>query len=559
MFLIRHSWAYSIQEQVTVPTKVSLIPQQSRINPPRAVQTLKNISVVSTKKIIFIDCGSPGDSIYGNSITLGIQILSQIAFEQGFSSLRFHMNRSPLEEIISSVNEGDIVALSATSPGHYNAIKLATCIKEKFGDKVLIIKGGLHEEFVGEELQRRKDYPVDISFVGEADVSFNEFLRLCNASKTQSPSDIERMLDVKSPISFHGKAASVLLPRLEPSQHVLPELRHLELTRPFTIFSGAKDDDLVLRVQDLRGCPETCTFCGLKDAATRISAKRFVEYIGKIVEAKLEQDGRRIEYVFFETGTFLMDPRFDKRFVAEVLPDEHYSSDVWIEEFVTLMRGLNEYLRTKYGFTLKFAAQTTIKSINPTTISRLKEAGLDALYIGVETLDKATIRRMLIGSKTGGFGKSASKCLEAVDILNRLGVNATCAAMVELGLEDKAYETVEELMKRKVHEIFIEYRAVYPGTPDANRVVRILKDGKVRELTSARIAQIYSKGFLHRDESPNTEDRSKLIVKDHDGKKLKIVNRNELREAATEFYTKLRIMADHHNYKVHNDGNYIKI
>ena len=527
-----------------------------RISNVSPITTLKNTSTADKKKITFVDSGSPGHSIYGRAVTLGIQILDHVAGEAGYSSQIFHMNETPIQDILSGVGENEVVALSATSPGHYNAIQAAKAARQQFGNKVLILKGGLHEEYVAEDLQKQDDYPIDFSFLGFADVSFSDFVQILNAAKTKDAKTIAAELDGINGIAYKGQSTGVVIPRLGPTQQVLPDVNYLQFTEPFTIFPDTKPGDLMFRVQDTRGCPEPCSFCGLKNETTRISVKRFVDYIGKVVEQKFLK-GEIARYVFFETGTFLMDNRLDKKFVAELPMAGVYNSDEWIHEFIIQMGKLNQSLSKKYGLTLSFGTQTTIKSINPEIISNLQGVGLGGVFIGVETLDKATIKRMLTASKTGATGTAESQCIQAVDILNGLGVSSTCAAMVELGLEDKAVETVQALMAKRVHEIFIEYRAVYPGTPDAKRVVMVTDTGNVIELSPDDVAQRYSDCAINTTESPNPEDRSKMIVQDYDGRKLKTVDSDELRAASDDFYSELRSVAANEGYEVRNDGNYI--
>lgn len=85
-----------------------------------------------------------------------------------------------------------------------------------------------------------------------------------------------------------GRTSSIGNPKVLPSEQVLPELNHLELTEPYSIFSN-NGEGLMLRVMSQRGCDEPCTFCALDKEVTRLTPKHFVDYIGKVVELAHKQ------------------------------------------------------------------------------------------------------------------------------------------------------------------------------------------------------------------------------------------------------------------------------
>lgn len=493
-----------------------------------------------SKKIVFVDCGGMGKSIYGSATNLAIQILGNIATNKGFNYESFQLDIRTNEEVVSTLKKGDILAISSTSPSHKKAIELADLVKLRFGDKVLIIKGGIHETFVGQRYQGNDNYPIDLSFIGEAEKSFPQFLDVLN-----------NLDDGISGIAYRGMPELDFKPiRLEPNEQILPELKHLELIEPFTIFKGKKDGELMLRVQDTRGCPESCTFCAIQNLTARQNAKKIVNYIGDVIREAYGKD-IKIPYVFFETGTFLLDEKFDN--VIHYQDDKGekvgFKSREWLETFCKEFKALNQSLEAECGFKVGFATQTTTKSLlNKEVVSMLKDAGLCSAYVGVESFDEKKLREMAV-SKTNKV-----ECLEALDILKKFSINATCSTIVEPGYEQLAIDTISKLMDEGIHEIFIEYRAVYPNTGDANRVSE-LQGGLSVALSRDEILDRYSSGQLI-TESMCGEDVGKIIVKSY-GKRILVVPQEEYLESSRTFYTRLNELATNKGYSVPSHGHYI--
>ena len=542
---------------------------------PKVIKVIKNTIGIGSKRVLLIECGAPATSIYGSPRAIGIEILDDLASKEGFKTIMFNTQNDSLQDILQEVKEGDIVALSSLSPGFKTAFVLGKAIKEKFQDKVLVIKGGLHETFVGERYQTTiSNYPIDISFLGDVDICFGDFLRIVKNATFRSNLELFDELNNLSPIAFKGKAGIVKKGNVKGNDFVFPELRHLELSKPFTIFRSQTSNDLMIRVMSTRGCPECCTFCnvGARDTV-KVNSNKLIDYIGNVIdEHEVLETGKHIRYVFFEDGTFITEKKNEGR----ILYQSKYSSDEWFSILSDETKKLNDRLVESYGFNLSFAFQTTIPSIlnGVPTLKKLKEVGLESVYIGVETLfdDK---RKSVSKSGTG------EDCIKAIEILHSLGINTSCSTMVDLGSEECATYTIEELMKRGVLEVFNEYRAVYPGTPDSRRVlkwVNKLGEGYFGELfTQEEIEDLYSRGRIHSG-SVNFEDKSKLVAKlfneavviiskgeelfsdEHSRKALLVLVDNDiLCKKSSEYYEGLRRIATSYGYEVLNNGHYRKI
>lgn len=526
---------------ITTNTALDPCPSTSK----ETLQRIKTVSRANTRNIIFVDSG--GESAYGSSLALAVSILSHIADEFSFSYSAYHKNKILDDDLLDHITPGDVVAFTSTSPEHHKTQELIKKIKDGFSNKVLIIKGGTHETIDGNRLQGFKSYPVDISFLGQADVSFKKFLEVFLAARFMDLEQIYKELSAIEGIAFKGKNTPVFVQNLGADLHVLPEMNHLELSEPFSIFGKTNPDSLMLRVADTRGCPYHCTFCAIQNTSSRLGAKKLVAYIRQIIENKIDIDRQRIEFVFFESGTFLTDKKYDRGFIGL------YKRKDWIDEFVKEMKALNESFYKRYGFTIKFAFQTRTDTIEKEIIKKLKDVGLVSVYLGIETFDNKALMAM-------GKGTSCVDSFKALEILKSLGIKASCSTMVEPGKEDEIKDAVQKLMELEVHEIFTEYRAVYPGTPDAHRIkidnrpynctIQIPHD-----LSDFYVIDAYDTGQTHKN-SRNPEDRGKLIVKGDKG--LEIVNEASFVHLQEKFYTEVKDIAARCGYVTEIDGHYIK-
>ena len=252
-----------------------------------------------------------------------------------------------------------------------------------------------------------------------------------------------------------------------------------------------------------------------------------------------------------------MDPKLDRSVTDE---DPSFNSATWVNEFSTLMEDLNTKLLKAYGFSVAFGIQTTIKSIDETVIDKLKKAGLAGAYIGVESVDSRILKHMAATDKTGATDGTGNKFSRAIKILNERGINVSCATMVEPGCEDKALETVSKLIQESPpHEIFIEYRAVYPGTPDEKRVIAKAEGNSIKAVPSSYVIDCYNKGVFNGLSIPNPEDRTKVIVKTNLDGKLIVADPEEVKGLFQKFYTELGKIANLFGYRKIVDGHYIKL
>jgi len=500
-----------------------------------------------TKRLVLIDCGKPGKSIYGDAYATGLQIIATIAQQKGFSTEVFHLNRDDWNDIKQQLRPGDILGLSSTSPGHKNGMDFLEHLGTNLLQDLLVIKGGVHEKTAGNLLQfvnRDQRYPVDFSFVSDADTSFPAFLDIYNKAHTLTQAQITEKLQSIQGLVFRGKSET-LKPKLPVSQQVLPSPQNYEILEPFTIFRNPEPGHKMIRVMDMRGCPEHCTFCAIPNLTTRQPARTIVEHLKQVINAGLK-NGKNISCVMFEDATFMTRPQHDN--LINMGPaGARFTMNSWLEQFITAMTEFNTEFEAKHGYKIQFAIQTRADSLeDDELLARLQKAGLAGVYIGVESLNDTTLRQV-------GKGTHASTNTSAIECCHRNNIDVTASTIIEVSQEQDTLDTIARLMDLGVNEIFTEYRKVYAGTPDAKRVLNT--DGQ--ELTLDDVLNAYNDGTYIR-KAGGPEDQYNLVVKAQ-GKKLIVVSEEELRLSSEKIFPKLRELSHQKGYEVVADGHYCKL
>jgi len=423
----------------------------------------------------------------------------------------------------------------------------------------LIIKGGTHERLSSPVEQLKTNYPIDISFIGDAEIDFDKLLDVVEGhrNKPRNRERLKQKLESINHIRYFGRQRTDDYKLRGPTaiQMEIPDRPEPEMQ--FTIFKDPKPGSHMHRIMSLRGCPFTCTFCEISTKSRRASAKYFVEKIEEVVRKSYEGDNPKpIGYLFLEDGNFvtknskngLRDRNID------LAGADNYSSDIWIEQFTELMKALNQRLKAEGKEELKFAIQTRSDTLITTradqaegeyeqVIQKLKEAGLDAVYIGV---DNTTGKNQ--------FGKSTepNDHLRAVDFLKSTGVESSCSTILVPRQEQETIDLIEKLMNKGVQEIFTEYLKVFIDTADSRRVV----DETEKQLSKDDIVALYTQGKYNM-KSASKEDNACLIVEPA-GDKLKLVSDKELETLSHKAYKTIADLAKKYNYRVLNHGHYVR-
>lgn len=243
------------------------------------------------------------------------------------------------------------------------ASELTEIIRSRLG--IPVVWGGAHVTMAPEQCAAHADYLV----MGEGDAALVDLARAVLAG--ESPADLPNVW------SMEGGAL-----RRNPIRPLIEDLDSL----PFPDFESADEKfwirdgrlergdplakDPVHRIMVTRGCPNNCGFCGVS------AFRRVYEGLGRFYRIRsVENTIQELEHAR-QVRPRLRRIRFD---------DELFVPNrAWIEEFC------REY-PARVG--LPFDILTSPKVLDEWTVDRLADAGLDMVYLGVQTTSAANRQR----------------------------------------------------------------------------------------------------------------------------------------------------------------------
>ncbi|MBI5223148.1 B12-binding domain-containing radical SAM protein [Candidatus Micrarchaeota archaeon] len=408
---------------------------------------LKEMKPKFPRKAVFIDVQKPGGTAYGENISIGIKTVAEVAKREGWQFVikdleEFGLRRAYglkitvphlLKTSQREIEEADLVGITSTSPSHWAAIRIAETIAA-MNPKAMIVKGGVHETYAAEYLQNKSEYPVDISFVGEADLSFRLLLRAI-----QERGELRGIPG----ICFKDETGRVIkttsrIERVAPESFVLPSPELVDREAAFALLDkGNFEEGLAIptqmvRVQSMRGCGFGCEFCAIKGKSRRVEPESFVKYLDAVLRAK------GTDTVFFEDALFTIESH---------------------PAFSTLRRWTSDFAQEvrKRIPQLRFGIQSRSDCMDEKTIKMLYDAGCRSAYVGVETLSNATLRSI-------NKALEAEAQIRAIEAIQKGGIRITASLICDIGTDQDFRRTVETLDRLEVAEVFMEAEKVFPGT-----------------------------------------------------------------------------------------------
>lgn len=470
--------------------------------------------------ILFVDASKLGGSVYGYSKPLAISILQTIAKRNNIKSSFVSVDNIPRKDnqekannLLKKSKKFGILAISSSSPGHARIIDILSRLRIKsLLNDCIVLKGGSHETEAAEILQKDIGYPIDFSFIGEADKSFDNFLKLLKKNyylKNTKIISTEKKLRKLNGIHYKNNETTPKKQFVEPKNFVIPMFDFLETEKPYALLDHLKINSM-LRIMTMRGCAFGCIFCAITKNCRRISPKNTLDYL-KYLTNYAKKKEIPIKQIFFEDATFTIEEKL-KRMVN------------WSRKFADLLK--------KENIKISFGIQTRIDCLNEEIIKILADVGLKSVYLGVESLSdkqlKSFIKGYLIESKL-------KELIHLVEVLKKHNIGISVSLIWIPGEDKFLINTIEFLMKLGIDEIFVEGYKIYPGTGLS------LKYGK------ERIIEMYNRGITKID-SPNPEDRNCLILDSRGNIHTKF--------DCSKIYDKIRELIKNSNYREINAGHY---
>lgn len=280
---------------------------------------------------------------------------------------------------------------------------------------VPVVLGGAHSAILpGSSLELTG---ADFVVLGEGEATFHDLAAALEAGR-------EDFADMPG-LAFTCKDGKTVItpPRpLLPDLDALPfpdreSLRHVESYRP---------DDMSM-IMTSRGCPYNCAFC--TSIWERSVRERSIANIVDEIEYLIERFGAK--KIFFKDDTFTLNRKRVFAFCDEL---------------------------KKRGIEIAWECLTRIELVDEQLVTRMREAGMDALKIGIETGSQRLLQVTRKNITLGQIHRGA-------EILNRLGQK--WSAFFMLGYPDESEQEIRmswELIKRiRPTYVSMSILAPYPG------------------------------------------------------------------------------------------------
>lgn len=360
----------------------------------------------------------------GHYPPLGLAVLASIAEQQGHT---VHIIDGEIEDLstdelvnLTTKLKPDMIGITASTPFFHIAVKVAKKLKQKRSAPILI--GGPHISILREEAF---EDCFDYGFVGEAEKSFDEFLK--KYPHVSGVKGILRWRKIRAtcwlPV-YTGDAEIVTdLDKIPaPAYHLLKMGKYLmgtlEGTKPF------------FTVQTQRGCPFKCVFCNVE-----LNTKKVRRFSPGYVISQIQHIQRHYGISHFH----LIDDTFTL--------NRKHASDICFEI-------VNKNLH------ITFEIGTRANLLDESLVNTLHMAGCIRIGLGLESVDeniRATIRKEI----------PLQSYIEANRLANRYGIETQNACMI--GLPGETRDTIKKTMSflRDNHEIRQANVAIavpYPGT-----------------------------------------------------------------------------------------------
>ena len=296
---------------------------------------------------------------------LGILFLAAVLEREGYDVevVPADILRLSWNEIAKKIDDfkPDIVGITTTTENRFESFKLARIAKET-NPKIITLLGGPHISMAREDtIKHRKE--VEIVSIGEGE---NTIIELAKALETgDSLEKVKGLIfrDEENEIIFTGER-----PKIDDLDTLPLPARHLIPMEKYNFYMETKDGRKrkAQNIMTSRGCPFNCYFCATPINWGRRVRGHSVERVIEEIEFLIEHYGA--EFIWFYDDTLNYNPKRLNKLM-----------DIIIER--------------KYD--IKFANEFRIDAIDKPLLEKMKRAGLEIGYFGIEA-GASRVRRNIV-------------------------------------------------------------------------------------------------------------------------------------------------------------------
>lgn len=303
----------------------------------------------------------------------------------------------------------DVIGFSSTFQQNIPSLALAQRIKARWPDKIIVFGGANCEGEMGLELHRQFPF-IDYVCRGESDELFPVLAESLLAGT--SPPDCEGLV-------VRRNGASMPIGDGAPPVTNLDRLPHPDFDDYFQALDASALDlrgQVELLFESSRGCwygaKQHCTFCGLNGETMAFRRKSSSRVVDELIHLTQRYDVKRL---------LASDNILDMRHLREVMP-----------ELVTREAGLSLFYEVK-------------ANLRKDQLRLLKQAGVDALQPGIESLSTSILTRMRKGC-------TALQNVQLLKWANELGIEVTWNIIRGFpGEEPDEYARMAEMTPALIH------------------------------------------------------------------------------------------------------------
>jgi anaerobic magnesium-protoporphyrin IX monomethyl ester cyclase len=343
-----------------------------------------------------------------------------------FSGMNFENFNLKIYDVINEFKP-DIIGLTAMTFQYSTARKMAKAIKDNFS-KIMIVLGGYHATIMYDEIYDSDDKNYfDFIIRNEGEITFNDLVKRIEFNGDFS--DIKGLSYCINNKVYHNSDPGII----DLNKNSLPDrkLINKNLYYCYNFFTGKYESLAVLETS--RGCSYSCKFCSI----TKMYGHSFRKYdLDRVIEDiyNIKENGDIQRIVIIDDNITLDLERFEN-LCDLIIKNRLNSVKYFIQASSIGLSGSEELIR------------------------KMKLAGFDWVFIGIENLDKSNLEVL-------GKGDIINKSKTALKYLNKYGIASWGGGIV--GMPDDTREKIKELYetysKLKVTLPAIQILNPYPKT-----------------------------------------------------------------------------------------------
>lgn len=311
-----------------------------------------------------------------------------------------------------------VVGVTAMTPGIVNATKVGSICKEIL-PKATLVLGGCHVTFLPDETMQRYDI-YDVGVLGEGEITLYELVKAIESGN--------KLGEVRGLIVRNGSELFTTGPRNRILDLDSIPWPHEQYDLDYYLWYGGYSNVWTHKCASAivsRGCPFRCSFC----AAKTFWSKRYTYCSPEnIVDEMRWLTNHGARAVFFRDSTFTANKK-------------------WLMSFCETKR--------RAGIKMSWICNSRVNTLTEDVITTMKDAGLEAIYFGVESGSQSVLDYY-------NKGTTVEQARRAFALCHKYGIATVAYLMIGAPIETR--QDIEE-SRKLAQELKAKYTYWFIYTP----------------------------------------------------------------------------------------------